>query len=716
MSALSSPEDIAGLLSSSPAAPSSDLLRSAERYPDAEEHREEIKEKWEDMLDEDPVHEDSPISELTEYIRKAFRDAEQARSANGIDCKILTGRRLMKREYTPQEKAMMPEVDVFYGLVESISNIALAFLRSILAPDVDNQLWELEHSPIPELPEFIAERAAQLAAFQVQAEAITPQPDPETGELVPPPPMTEDRAVEIAEEMRAKIFESIDNQAAQHVQNLKKALQDSLEIADFYKVFDEFLQWLVVDPVACIKGPVVASKKIPEWKDGKKIYPKRKYQHYEAVDVVGLFPSPDSVDAQTGSFIIHLHQMTRHDLQCAKRMKGFVAKNIDDLLLEYNEKCREWLNNIESAADDLNYMVGEWRDYEGIDVIEYHGRIPGYVLTRSEITSLDGEKVDPTETYEMEVWVTGNKIIRAVAACNESGRPFHCASLYPCKGSFWGESIPHRAEDEQRAANAALRAAIRDMGYSSGPIVQMDVSMLDESQKIPNRMHAGMVVKTNSRKRGTGGNVMSIEQLSTQAPQFLALLNTFFQNAELITGINRQMMGQAQPGISTLGEANILQGNATTGLRSMLVPIDCVLEDLIEMTACQIMRTTDDPMLKADARVKAKGSTHLLERELNKGNLLQLLNTLYPVMQTQPGAFEPFALGCLVREIAISFGQDPDKFVPDPIKVEQRNLELLLSQPQLAQGGGGGIAGGVSQAPATPAVGTAEPSIAPPGV
>ena len=712
MSALTSPDDLVGLLSNTPAPLSTQLEKRAIEDRDHDERKQVAQERWEEeVLDQEPW-EDAPIESLIDYVKQAFEDAKSTRTANCIDEQFIEGRRLIKGDYTREEKEKMPEILVWTHLVSTISIIALAFLRSVLSGDEDNPLWELEHSPIPELPEFIVRRAAQEAAARVQLEALSP--DPQTGQ---PAPMTEQRARQITEELREEIFQIIDKQADINIRNLKREIADRLEIGDFYEALDEFLQYLVRDPIACMKGPIVASKDIPRWKDGKKIYEKRKYQHYETIDSAYLFPSSDSKDPQTGSYIIHLKKMTRRDLMDSSKLKGFIAENIDILLCEFEDRSRDWLNPIEEELESGLDRAGRWRDYEDVDVIEYHGRIPGFILHHAKIDQIDGKKVDPKDTYEMEIWMTCDQIIRAVPACHPDGRPFHCASLYPCPGSFWGESIPHRARDEQRSANAALRAAIRDLGYTSGPISQTDVSMLDDNQKIPRSLHAGMNVKVNSRKRGLQGKAVNIEQLTSQAAQFLGLVNIFFQNAELSTGFNRQMMGQAQPGISTLGEANILQSNATVALRSILVGIDKVIEKKVDMTACQIMMTTDDPGLKADARPVAKGSSHLLDRELAKNNLLQIINTLYPISLQSPGLLDPYAMGCMIREWGKANGIDPDKLVPDPALVEQRNMELLVSQSLSGQGAQGqgqqslGTPGGVNQPPAVQNVNAAQESL-----
>lgn len=687
MAAYESPEDLVGKLTGRPAPLSTDLQKQAAKGRDQNQLAEVAEETWDEFMEEE-YEPDAPIELLKDYIKQAYEDAKGARTASCVDENILKSRRLVRGEYTRQELALLPEIDVWFHLVAPLTNIALAFLRSILQGDVDNPLWDLEHSPIPQLPDFIVDRVGPIIADRIEEEAAAL-----------PGEFTDERALELIDEYRARVFEFLEKQADHQTRNLKKEVSNNLEIADFYHVIDDFLKCISEDITACIKGPVTSVKKIPEWKDGKKVFVNRRYQHYEVVDIIDFFPSPDSRDVQSGSYVIHLKKMTRRQLVDAMSMDGFIPENIDIILCEYETRSRDWLNPLEAEANAQAHISGKWRDYDGVDVIEYHGLVPGHVLKKSNINTVYGERVNPKDSYEMEIWMTCDHIIRAVDACNEMGRPFACASLFPNKNSIWGESIALRAEDEQRAANAALRGAIRDIGYTSGPQVQVDVSFLEKNQHVPHRFHAGSVTKINSRLRGAQGKAITFEQLPTQAPLFLNMVNTFFQNAELNTGFNRQMLGQAQTGIGTLGEANILQGNAITSLRSMLVGIDRVIEFIIEMTACQIMATTEDPALKADARVIAKGSSHLLDRQLNKQNLLQLFNSFLPASQTAPGLIEPYGMACLVREIASSFGQDPDKFAIDPTSVEALNAERLARQQAIGAPEGGGIPGSAQQAP-----------------
>lgn len=703
---LASISDIEGLVSRRDVGINDPIQLAAVRELDQTERKEQAERDWEERLEADSNIENK-TEQLVLHICDAFQCAKNARQCNGIDEKILTGRRLKAGEYTSAEQMKLEGVDAWFPLTHTMTRIAVAFLRSILADDPQTPLWDLKANRLPQLPEDVVRQAAKLAAQKLQQEFLESGVD-----------ISEEQLQEKIEQLRTALFDVLDKQADLRIRNLKRKLQSNLEIANWDEVLDNFLQDLVCDPIACIKGPVVASKPIKEWKEGDLTWPKRRYQHFENVPADHLYPSADSTDAHNGVYIIHLNRMTRHDLNCAKKLKGFVAENIEILLCDFEHKCRDWLSSIEPQMEELEDRVGTWRQDEHIDVIEYHGQLSGRLLKLADIDTYMGREINEKDSYEYEIWIVDKHIIRAQPAVNPDKRPFHIASMYPKCGAFWGDGLPHIAEDLQRTANAYFRASIVNAGYAAGPYFEYDIGLQDQKTgSVPDRMHPGLVLKKNSLTNPNRGaaKIMEAHTVQTQAPLFLQMVDQMFLQAELMTGISRQMLGQAQPGVSTLGESRILESNSATGLQSILVNIDKkVIEPAIEMAACQIMMTTDDPALKADARVMAQGSRNLLTKQLNKDRKLQVLNTILPFYQQQPSIIEPTGLAFLLRRIMEDLGEDPDKLIMDPVRVEQEQLELQLAIAQQS-GGGGGVAGGVAQAPGAPTLGGGEPSAGAPG-
>lgn len=679
---------------------SNPMQKLAVEEKDQDKRRKDAEKALQERLDNEP---ECKTEHLARYICSSWEHAKTARTAACIDEEITEGRRLIRGEYTYAEKKKMREqedgIDTWYHLTRSIHNTALAFFRSVLTPDADNPVWSLRDNKLPNLPEDLVEREAEFLVSDIEEEIqLTPPVFDELGNQVPV--YTPEQFQERLDELRENLFDKVDALSERQTRNLERKTADVLEIGDFYEVLDDFLEDLTCDPYACIYGPIISTKKQPEWKNNRKVWVERQYLHYEAIDVDRVWPSEDASNPQDGSWMFYLDQHTKSYLTKAKKMRGFVPENIDILLKTFANSCRSWTNPMEAEMERLEDRVyPSWRNEERVDVLKAFGEIPGEELLRSGIEKYCGKKIKATDCYEYEVWLVDKHIIRAIPRVFEGARPFFCASMYPTCGSFYGKSLPMLIEDAQRKANFYDRSEVLDVAYAAAPIFETDVALLDiQSGKVPNKIRPGLNIKKNSKLNPRGGRVLEHTRIESQAQYLNQLKQQTFAEAELITGINRQMMGQAQPGVSTLGESQLLQQNAATQMRSMLHNIDKnVLEPIIEMTTCLIMETTDDPTLMADVRIQARGSTDLLTRELNKNSLLQLLQI---IQGDQTSVFEPQALKKLYREIIRSFGQDPDDYISDPLSAIDRQLErqrLALESQALAQGAAGGAAGNPAQ-------------------
>jgi len=81
MSALTSPDDLVGLLSNTPAPLSTQLEKRAIEDRDHDERKQVAQERWEEeVLDQEPW-EDAPIESLIDYVKQAFEDAKSTRTA-----------------------------------------------------------------------------------------------------------------------------------------------------------------------------------------------------------------------------------------------------------------------------------------------------------------------------------------------------------------------------------------------------------------------------------------------------------------------------------------------------------------------------------------------------------------------------------------------------------------------------------------------------------
>lgn len=668
------------------------------------ERKAEAEDAQEERLDQDIEHR---TEYLAQTVLDSFEAAKLARTSAGIDDQIKLGRRLLNSQYTGEELATIAAgdgIDTWYDLALPLRNIAVAFMRSVLVSDEDNPLWSLSPTPIPNLPEDLIQREAEFLALELEQEISTAAPlfDENGVELTP---ITAEQIEERIDEWRENLYQKVDALAERQTRNLERKVKDTLDVTNFDKLLDDFVNDLATDPIAVVYGPVISFKKQPEWKNGRKVWRDRQFLEAKVVDVDRVWPSEDGENPQDVTWMFYLDRHTKTDLFKAKNMKGFVKENIEILLKDFQNGCRDWLNPIEEEMERLEDRpsYASWRAEEQIDVLKAHGDVQGEDLIKGGITKYCGKKIDPDTCYGYEFWIVDKYVLRICEQVYEGGKPFFKASMYPTTGSFYGRGIPHMVKDIQRKANMVDRAEVRDVSYTSGPTFETDIALLDPSGSVPDEIIPGLNMKKNSKLNPRGGKILEVNQIQSQAQYFNQLKERYFGEAELVTGINRQLLGQAQPGVSTLGESQLLQQNAATGLRSILQNIDQnFIEPFIEMVSCLIMMTTDDPSLKADAQTRAYGATNLLTRELNKNSLLQLFNTLLPAFTSgQPGVIEPAGMIRLIREIVKGFGQNPDDFLPDPLSVKYRDQER---QQAINAANGGGVPGGSAQAPATQSV------------
>ena len=279
-----------------------------------------------------------------------------------------------------------------------------------------------------------------------------------------------------------------------------------------------------------------------------------------------------------------------------------------------------------------------WGHGDRLDIVEYHGSLPGKLLLKLGVDHFKGREIDPTIYYECEVFVIDDIVIRAVENYDpEHRRPYHKASLFPCPGSFWGNGIPMAIRDIQRVINAAYRSLVRNMGFSSAPLFEVDWALWNmDVSKPPVDMGPGMILDKNSAMAPHNGNMLDVHQIQSRGGEFLSIMAALIEHAELTAGLPRFLQGDpsgAGGAARTLGGLATLQGNASIGLKSAVVDLDLdIVEPLIEMIYSWVLCTTEDDSLKADAQVVVRGATHLLARESNKDRLLQYIGALFPFL------------------------------------------------------------------------------------
>jgi hypothetical protein len=620
----------------------------------------------------------TPNQELATLILNRLSTAANHRRSIGVDDRIATAKRLRKGEFTCEELGLLGGANsaVWYPLTDGLCRTLIAFIRNVVSA-TNGPVWDLTDTPEPSLPDDLVTQAAEeVAAAVLSSEGI----------VLRDPGVLLEQVELLRENLRAAFGDLLSVRNA----NMKRLIADQLVDTEFESVLACVIDDFVTYPCAVIRGADIIVKDTLEWRNNKLTQEQKKQLSVTNVRPENLYPSPDSRDTDDGCYLIEVFNMSRSQLQNAKHLKGFVTEAVQAVLNHFTYHAVDWLNADSSTNFEMLDGVDDSVFDSGCTVkaVRYSGKLTGLELAKVSITKdqnrlpLEGDR-----EYECEVWVVARFVIRVKLNTRPLfKRPYFRTSLYKKPGSFWGEAAPDRIEDFQKIANSTLRSLVRNMGWTSAPIFEIDESQFGVGVSAPSTLQPAQVLKTKSALSLNAKNALTIHQMRSFANHYLTVLAGIVDNAERAIGVPKFLAGQGAAGGAgrTLGGLLTLQGNATIGIAGSIKNLD---EQLIAPLIKQMYfyNLVNGPAeVKGDAQVVATGSSVNLTRELKKDRLGEVLTVLFPFIQGQ--LVDPQGAIVLLRDFIEQAGINPDDVVPDPQSVITRQNEI-----RNALGGASGV-------------------------
>lgn len=600
---------------------------------------------------------------LAQHVKELLTAAVAHRRNIGIDTELDRSYHASVSKYTADEKVHLPKnVDVYMGITENKCRAFVSWVADILS-SAEDRPWTLRPTPLPDLPEALKQAVASILENEIQQFG--------TGFDI------EKRLSELKGFAQKHADDRANKAAALH----EKKINDQLEDGGWRLAFDEFIQDMSWAPTAFIKAPVLRYRKKLQWNDGTMFETLAPCLCVERIDPTSIYPSPDSQDTQNGAYIFEVKKMMPHQLKEATLVEGFHAPAIEKVLADNTGGYNDWI----SRANKVETGGVTTKDPEdkapSFDVAVLYGKLPGRMLIEY------GLPVDFQNFYEAEVWLIDDMIIRAILNPHPLGRrPIEGTSFAPKPGAFWGRSLPMILRDIQRVANAAARALVVNMGFSSGPITEYEADRLVNEERIED-IHPYRVYAVESDPSGGGHSAFRFNNVPSYAPEFNAVFDRFSKEADDISGIPAFIIGSPQVAGAgrTLGGLAMLMGNAAKGIKRNLSSIDKhIIEPVVGGYYVLNMLHDPDKQIKADAQVLARGSAGLLQRELSQARTVEVLSVLTPFIQA--GFIPPEGTIKLLRDIVKGMGYDPDAVLPDITRMKE--LAQAVASPAAAGGDG----------------------------
>ena len=409
-----------------------------------------------------------------------------------------------------------------------------------------------------------------------------------------------------------------------------------------------------------IKGPFNFNKKLNKWsldEENNRVYEPLEVRvpRIEFVSCWDFYPDPQATNIDECEYVIHRHKMNRSQLRQLRNMPYFDIDAIRICLQDgpnYIEKSFEdQLKDHMSSADEAGASSFEVLEYWGIMDAEY---------AREVGIELD-EDIDDLDEVQINAWVCGNMLLRAVINPFTPSRiPYHAFPYEKNPYNFFGIGVAENMDDSQQIMNGHARMAIDNLALAGSLVFDVDESALVGGQTM--EVYPGKIFR---RQAGMPGQSIYGLKFPNTAPENMMMFDRFRQLADEQTGLPSYSHGQTgvQSMTRTASGMSMLLGAASLNIKSVVKNLDdFLLRPLGESYFQWNMQFFEGDLdVVGDLEVKATGTNSLMQKEVRSQRLTMFLQT------AQSPAIAPFVkISKLISELAYSLDLDPDEVLNDP--------------------------------------------------
>jgi hypothetical protein len=451
-----------------------------------------------------------------------------------------------------------------------------------------------------------------------------------------------------------------------------------------------------------IKGPFNYNKTLNNWQvndEGEREYSpiQVRVPRIEFVSCWDFYPDPGGTNIDECEYVIHRHRMNTSQLRALRNMPYFDKDAIREAIQEgpnYLEK------DFESQLKD-DYDTEEAYS-NAFEVVEYWG-IMDAQYAREVGIELD-EDIDDLDEVQINAWICGNKLLRAVINPFTPYRiPYHAFPYERNPYNFFGVGIAENMNDSQQIMNGHARMAIDNLALSGSLVFDIDESALVAGQNM--EIYPGKIFR---RQAGMPGQAIYGLKFPNTAPENMMMFDRFRQLADEQTGIPSYSHGQTgvQSMTRTASGMSMLLGAASLNIKTVVKNLDdFLLKPLGEAYFQWNMQFFEGDLdVKGDLEVKATGTNSLMQKEVRSQRLTMFLQT------AQSPAIAPFVkISKLISELAYSLDLDPDEILNDPEEaammaqiIGMQNVRQETGEEAQPVGEQQGAMGGIQGAPQQP--------------
>jgi hypothetical protein len=622
------------------------------------------------------------VTNLASQLRKHWSAAKQAKEP--IEREMLSAVRSRRGEYDPDKLAQLRaqgSSEIYMMLFSTKARQLKALVSDILVGDGADKPWSIRPTPKPQLPPKAVSDIR--AAIEEETQKAMQMGVPMAMEDV------RQRIMDMKQEAEQRMMEM----ARLEAEDAEDVIEDALVEGGFLLALDEFLDDLPTFKTACIKGPIMRTSNELTWdtdQDGRPVAVVKPVvkRFYERVDPFMLYPASWAKSVHDG-YLFERHRLSRGDLYAMIGVDGYNEEAIRAVIEQHGQGgLHEWLSiDTEKASAEGRENAGQdMLDSELIDALQYWGSVSGAMLR--EWGMPEEEVPDEAKEYEVEAWLIGSHVIKAVINPDPlNRRPYYTDGFSKIPGAFWHNSLFDVIRDCQDMCNATARALVGNMGIASGPQVYVMRDRLAPGEEVSD-LFPWKIWQVTSDPMGVNADPIKFFQPSSNANELMGVFEKFSMMADEYAGIPRYMvgMGGGEGGAGrTASGMSMMIGNASKQIKATISSIDLnVTGPCVERTYQHILMHSPEHDLAGDLQVKARGAISLIAKEAAQVRLNEFLVATGNPLDMQ--IIGPEGRAELLRHAAKNMDINTDKVVPTMSTLRARMMMAnMQAQQQPAQ-------------------------------
>ncbi|OBX09596.1 hypothetical protein QV08_01270 [Gallibacterium salpingitidis] len=493
---------------------------------------------------------------------------------------------------------------------------------------------------------FVGYTRSKTDAWTAQmTDMLFPSDDKNYGIQPTPIPEIATLAKQQAETPDVIMARQLMQQAKESAEAMEKLIDDQLLECDYAAEARLCLHYAAVLGTGILRAPIVELKEKRYYQQTPNGEWQAQTESYIAPTAKAILPWDFVPDMSAPTlkdclFVFERNAVTKRELQNLAKHPYYLKDNVLQLLeseasethnsssdlSSYNDTLRE-LSGLEKVVNDKRYEL--WT---------YHGNIPVSLIEQANQQLADSYKIELTEEQQQleeingVVVMSGNgKIISVnVSPLDLDDFPYSVYVCEPDAACLFGFGIPYLCRDAQEILNTAWRGMIDNGVLTIGDQVVVNKSVLEPADKDwnikPNKVWtttggAGVAAQVEAQR---AFGVFSFQSRQAEFANIIQMSKAFMDEESGLPMIAQGEQGQVTP---TLGGMSMLM-NAANAVRRRQVKEwdDSVTKPLIRRFYEYNMQFSDDPKVKGDMQIIARGTSALLVKETQTAQIIDLLD------------------------------------------------------------------------------------------